>query len=44
MTQTYADFAAQIAAVLGKERLDEAVFAAATGTLTQLVLKGVGVK
>lgn len=40
MTQTYADFAAQIAAVLGKKRLDEEVFAAATKTATALVLKG----
>jgi TetR/AcrR family transcriptional regulator len=40
MTQTYADFATQIAAVLGKDRLDNGVFADATATLTALVLKG----
>jgi TetR/AcrR family transcriptional regulator len=44
MTQTYADFASQIAAVLGKSKLDEAVFAAATKTAATLVLKGLGVK
>jgi TetR/AcrR family transcriptional regulator len=44
MTQTYADFASQIAAVLGKSKLDEAVFAAATKTATALVLKGAGAK
>ncbi len=44
MTQTYADFAAQIAAVLGKKRLDEAVFAAATETMTDLVLRGLRVR
>lgn len=44
MTQTYADFAAQIAAVLGKDRLDEAVFATAGETATTLVLKGLGLK
>jgi TetR/AcrR family transcriptional regulator len=44
MTQTYADFAAQISAVLGKDRLDEAVFAAARRTLTRLVLDGVGAR
>jgi TetR/AcrR family transcriptional regulator len=42
MTQTYADFAAQIAAVLGKPRLDHHVFADATATLTAVVLKGTG--
>jgi|SRR5580658_6525211 TetR/AcrR family transcriptional regulator len=42
MTQTYADFAAQIAAVLGKSRLDKPLFAAATATLTAVVLKGTG--
>ncbi|MGO8916971.1 MAG: TetR/AcrR family transcriptional regulator [Stellaceae bacterium] len=44
MTQTYADFAAQIAAVLGKDKLDEAVFAAASKTMVSLVLKGLGVR
>jgi TetR/AcrR family transcriptional regulator len=44
MTQTYADFATQIAAVLGKDRLDKGVFADATATLTALVLKGSGIE
>lgn len=44
MTQTYADFAAQIAAVLGKDKLDEGVFAAARKTMVSLVLKGLGVR
>jgi TetR/AcrR family transcriptional regulator len=44
MTQTYADFAAQIAAVLGKDRLDNGVFADAAATLTAVVLKGTGVE
>jgi TetR/AcrR family transcriptional regulator len=44
MTQTYADFAAQIAAVLGKEKLDEEVFAKATKTMVGVVLKGLGAK
>jgi TetR/AcrR family transcriptional regulator len=44
MTQTYADFASQIAAVLGKRKLDEEVFAAATTTATAMVLKGLGAR
>ncbi len=44
MTQTYADFAAQIAAVLGKDKLDEGVFAAARKTMVSLVLKGLRVR
>ena len=44
MTQTYADFAAQMAAVLGRKRLDAAVFEAATGTAQALVLGGLGLK
>lgn len=44
MTQTYADFSVQIAAVLGKGRLDRDVFAAATKTATALVLKGLGAR
>jgi TetR/AcrR family transcriptional regulator len=44
MTQTYADFASQIAAVLGKRKLDEGVFAAATTTATAMVLKGLGAR
>ncbi|HUH86163.1 MAG TPA: TetR family transcriptional regulator C-terminal domain-containing protein [Stellaceae bacterium] len=42
MTQTYADFAAQVAAVLGKERLDAGVFEAATQSATEMVLRGLG--
>ena len=44
MTQTYADFAAQIAAVLGKDRLDAAVFDTGQETATTLVLKGLGLR
>jgi TetR/AcrR family transcriptional regulator len=45
MTQTYADFDVQIRAVLGtEERLDDETFAAATATVTALVLKGCGVR
>jgi TetR/AcrR family transcriptional regulator len=44
MTQTYADFAPQIAAVLGKRKLDGEVFEAATKTATALVLRGLGVR
>lgn len=44
MTQTYADFAAQIAAVLGKERLDAGVFADGRETATALVLRGLGLR
>jgi TetR/AcrR family transcriptional regulator len=44
MTQTYADFAAQIAAVLGKDRLDTGVFDAGRETAAVLVLKGLGLR
>jgi TetR/AcrR family transcriptional regulator len=44
MTQTYADFAAQMAAVLGKDRLDASVFTAGRETATTLVLKGLGLR
>src|SRR5215469_1764195 len=44
MTQTYADFAAQIAAVLGKDRLDADIFAAGRETATTLVLRGLGLR
>lgn len=40
MTQTYADFAAQMAPVLGKKKLAAADFDAATATVTGLVLRG----
>jgi hypothetical protein len=38
MTQTYADFAVQIGAVLGRPELDEDVYERAVDTVTQLVL------
>jgi TetR/AcrR family transcriptional regulator len=44
MTQTYADFAAQIAAVLGKDRLDARVFDSGRETATTLVLRGLGLR
>lgn len=44
MTQTYADFGAQMTAVLGKRTLDEAAFDDATQTATRLVLRGLGLK
>lgn len=43
-TQTYADFSSQIAAVLGKQRLDEKVFAKAEETLKTIILKGCGIR
>jgi TetR/AcrR family transcriptional regulator len=43
-TQTYADFATQIAAVLGKRRVDDETLAAAKETATTLFLKGLGLK
>jgi TetR/AcrR family transcriptional regulator len=43
VTQTYADFSAQIAAVLAKESLDEKVFASAEETIKNIVLKGCGI-
>jgi TetR/AcrR family transcriptional regulator len=42
-TQTYADFGAQAAAVLTKQRLDGTVFAKAEETLKAIILKGCGV-
>jgi len=42
-TQHYADFACQINASLGKESLTEQDYEAATRTLTQIVLRGIGV-
>jgi TetR/AcrR family transcriptional regulator len=41
-TQHYADFACQIHASLGKQSLTEADYDAATRTLTQVVLRGIG--
>jgi TetR/AcrR family transcriptional regulator len=43
-TQTYADFAAQMTAVLGRKKLSDADFETATRTVTQIVLKGCGIK
>jgi TetR/AcrR family transcriptional regulator len=42
-TQTYADFSAQIAAVLAKKQLDETVFATAEETIKTIILKGCGI-
>lgn len=42
MTQTYADFEAQIRAVLGVEHLDDRDFEVATQTVTTMVLRGCG--
>jgi TetR/AcrR family transcriptional regulator len=42
-TQHYADFAFQIQASLGKEALTQQDYEAATQTLTQIVLRGIGV-
>ena len=42
-TQHYADFACQINASLGKESLTEQDYEAATRTLSQIVLRGIGV-
>jgi TetR/AcrR family transcriptional regulator len=43
MTQTYADFGVQIAAVLGRERVDDAVFETGAQTITAVVVKGCGI-
>ena len=43
-TQTYADFDCQVAAVLDRETVGEDDFAAATGVVTGLVLRGCGVR
>lgn len=43
MTQTYADFGVQIAAVLGRERVDDAVFETGVQTITAVVVKGCGI-
>ena len=42
-TQHYADFAYQINAALGREALTEGDYEAATRTLTQVILRGIGV-
>lgn len=43
-TQTYADFAAQMTAVLGHKKLTDADFDLATQTVTDIVLKGCGIR
>jgi TetR/AcrR family transcriptional regulator len=43
VTQTYADFGAQIAAVLAKKSLDEEVFLTAEATISTIILKGCGI-
>jgi TetR/AcrR family transcriptional regulator len=42
MTQTYADFDVQVAAVLGRRRLAPRDYQAATALVTRLVLRGAG--
>ena len=44
MTQTYADFDVQVAAVLGRRRLAPRDYQAATALITQLVLRGAGLQ
>ncbi len=43
-TQTYADFAAQMIAVMNRKSLDAAFYDAARDTITALVLNGLGLK
>ena len=44
MTQTYADFDVQVAAVLGRKRLAARDYQAATALITRLVLRGAGLQ
>ena len=44
MTQTYADFDVQVAAVLGRKRLAARDYQAATAVITRLVLRGAGLE
>lgn len=44
MTQTYADFDVQVAAVLGRERIAPRDYQDATALITRLVLKGCGLE
>jgi TetR/AcrR family transcriptional regulator len=44
MTQTYADFDIQVAAVLGRRRLAPADYQAASVLITRLVLRGAGLQ
>jgi TetR/AcrR family transcriptional regulator len=43
VTQTYADFAPQVTAVLGVDRLDDGEFRDAVETVTAIVLRGLGI-
>lgn len=43
VTQTYADFGTQIAAVLAKKTLDDDVFETAETTIASIILKGCGI-
>lgn len=43
-TQTYADFSSQIELALGKPKLEQQDFEDATQFLTQMILKGLGIK
>jgi len=44
MTQTYADFDVQVAAVLGRKRIGPRDYQAATALITRLVLRGCGLQ
>ena len=44
MTQTYADFDVQVAAVLGRRRIGPRDYQAATAVITRLVLRGAGLQ
>jgi TetR/AcrR family transcriptional regulator len=44
MTQTYADFDVQVAAVLGKARIGPRDYQAATALITRLILRGAGLR
>jgi TetR/AcrR family transcriptional regulator len=41
-TQTYADFASQISAVLGKEQLSPQEYKAVARQVTEIILRGCG--
>jgi TetR/AcrR family transcriptional regulator len=43
-TQTYADYAPQVRAVLGRDRLSEDDLRAASATTVQIILKGCGIR
>src|SRR5262249_54589620 len=44
MTQTYADFDVQVAAVLRRERMARRDYQAATALITRLILRGAGLR